>query len=194
MPILFAPFGGVLLGALLAWFARAELAREEGPLALSRPFAITALFAAFVYAPIVGYFAAFHGDWAYLYWIASRAVPSAIDLALVLLATVTLPITFALAARPARGQRLAVVGAIGGVPAVLLAILVLALQHRLSTSASYAQFHGDFGTEAITASALGRGVLWMALVGMIGLAWCVWSIQAERRASTSNRPAIRRTK
>jgi hypothetical protein len=194
VPILFAPFGGVLLGALLAWLARAELAREEGPLALSRPFAITALFAAFVYGPIVGYFAAFHGDWAYLYWIPSHAVPSAIDLALVLLATLTLPITFAVAARPARGQRLAVVGAIGGVPALLLAILVIALQRRLSTSASYAQFHGDFGTEAITASALGRGVLWMALVGLIGLAWCVWSIQAERRTAAVKRSRPRRTK
>lgn len=190
MPILFAPLGGVLLGALLAWFARAELAREEGPLALSRPFAITALFAAFVYGPIVGYFAAFHGDWAYLYWIPSRAVPSAIDLALVLLAMTTIPIAFAVAARPARGQRLAVVGAIGGVPAVLLTLLVIALQHRLSTSASYAQFHGDFGTEAITASALGRGVLWMALAGMLGLAWAVWSIRAERRAGTSSRRRI----
>ena len=77
---------------------------------------------------------------------------------------------------------------------MLLAILVIALQRRLSTSASYAQFHGDFGTEAITASALGRGVLWMALVGLIGLAWCVWSIQAERRAMTVKRSRTRRTK
>ena len=86
VPIAFAPLFGLALGAALAWIAAAELARDDGPVVASRSFAIVGAFTGFVWLPVVGYFAAFHGDWSYLYVVPWRRVPSAIDLGLVLLA------------------------------------------------------------------------------------------------------------
>jgi hypothetical protein len=67
MPIPFAPLFGLALGAVLAWLAGPELARVDGPVIASRPFAVVAAFAGLVWLPAVGYFVAFHGDWSYLY-------------------------------------------------------------------------------------------------------------------------------
>ena len=44
---------------------------------------------------------------------------------------------------------------------------------RLAVSGTYAQFHGDFGTEPIGSSALGKGVLLMDLALALGIAWTV---------------------
>src|SRR5579859_5993667 len=86
MPIAFAPLLGLALGAVLAWVAGPELARVDGPVVASRPFAVVAAFAGLVWLPVVGYFVAFHGDWSYLYVVPWRSVPSAVDLGLVLAA------------------------------------------------------------------------------------------------------------
>ena len=40
-------------------------------------------------------------------------------------------------------------------------------------SGTYAQFHGDFGTQPISASPLGKGVLLMGVVLALGIAWTV---------------------
>lgn len=177
MPLPFAPFVGIALGALFAWLARGELARDDGPLVAARSFLIVVAFAGFVFAPVCGYFVAFHGDWAYLYFVPWRAVPSAVDLALVLLAGTTVPFGFALASRPARSQKFASVATLGGTPLGAACIAFLVMQHRLATSATYAEFHGGFGTDSIVASALGRGVLWMGFTLVLGVAWCAYSIR-----------------
>src|ERR1019366_7330004 len=70
-----------------AWVAAPELARVDGPVVASRPFAMVAAFAGLVWFPAVGYFVAFHGDWSYLYVVPWQHVPSAVDLGLVLLAS-----------------------------------------------------------------------------------------------------------
>src|SRR3954470_14233356 len=109
MPVPFALPLGLLLGMTLAWLARAELARSEVPLLLARPFLIAVGLGALVYAPVVGYFAAWHGDWAYLYLVSSLRVPSAVDLLLVLVAAAAVPLGFAIAtpwAIAKRGTRL----------------------------------------------------------------------------------------
>lgn len=196
VPLPFAPLVGLALGALLAWLGRAEppgrsataagapsdaLAAQEAVsiagVATSRPLALVLAYAACVYAPIVGYFVAFHGDWAYLYFVPWRAVPSALDLALVLVSAATVPLGFVAAGRAARAKRLGTVGLVGGVPAALVLALVVALQRRLATSATYVQFHGGFGTEPITASLLGPAVLWMGLVGTAGALWCAYQLK-----------------
>src|SRR5215467_6709600 len=84
LPIVFAPLVGFLMGACLAWAGGAEIARDDGPIVATRPFALIVAFALLIYTPLVGYFVTFHGDWAYLYLVPWRSVPSAIDLALVL--------------------------------------------------------------------------------------------------------------
>ena len=44
---------------------------------------------------------------------------------------------------------------------------------RLGVSGTYAQFHGDFGTEPIGASVLGKGVVLMGFVLALAIAWTV---------------------
>jgi hypothetical protein len=96
MPLPFALPVGLLLGMTLAWVARAELARSEVPLVLARPFLVALGLGVTVFAPVVGYFAALHGDWAYLYLVPWSRVPSAVDLVLVLVAALQVPLGFAI--------------------------------------------------------------------------------------------------
>jgi hypothetical protein len=176
VPIPFAPLVGIALGALLAWVAGPVLLQGDGPVTLSRPFVLVATFAALLWLPIVGYFVAFHGDWSYLYLVPWQRVPSAIDLGLVLLSAAAVPGGFCLAARPVRRQHLAPVALLVVVPGVLVvAGLAFAVQ-RIAVSGSYAQFHGEFGTEPIGASTLGKGVLLMATMLALGVAWTVRSL------------------
>lgn len=178
MPLPFAPLVGLLIGLGLAWAATAELAREEGPLVASRPFAIVVAFAVLLYTPAVGYFVAFHGDWAYLYAVAWHAVPSAVDFALVLVSGAMVPIGFAFTAPLLRKRKLAPPFAVA-VTASALCLALLALSaKRIALSATYAQFHGEFGTEPIASSALGRGVLLMALLLAAGVGWCARAMTA----------------
>lgn len=173
VPIAFAPLFGLALGAALAWIAAAELAKDDGPVVASRSFAIVGAFAGFVWLPVVGYFVVFHGDWSYLYAVPWRRVPSAIDLGLVLLAGVAVVGGFWLSAAPVRKRHFGpVIAAIVGPVALAMVGLTIAAS-RLAVSGTYAQFHGDFGTQPISASPLGVGVLLMGIVLTLGVAWTV---------------------
>jgi hypothetical protein len=181
MPLPFAIPVGLLLGIALAWVARAELARSEVALLLARPFLVAVAFGVIVFAPVVGYFAALHGDWSYLYLVSWSHVPSAVDLFLVLVAAAALPLGFAIAAPWAiarRGTRvLKVTAGVGG--ALVVACAVFA--RRLAVSASFAQFHGGFGGVATSRSPLGRGILlsWIALA--LAYAWSLHALRSPRR-------------
>jgi hypothetical protein len=176
VPIPFAPLIGLAFGAALAWTAAADLSRDDGPIALSRPFAVVLFFAGLLWFPIVGYFVVFHGDWSYLYLVPWQKVPSAMDLGLVLLSAAAVPGGFWLAVRPVRKRRLGPVALMVAVPASIAVAGVTFAAHRLAVSGTYAQFHGEFGTEPIVASTLGKGVLLMGTVLTLGLAWTVRSL------------------
>ncbi|HXX65728.1 MAG TPA: hypothetical protein VEK07_01005 [Polyangiaceae bacterium] len=176
MPIVFAPVVGVLLGSALAWAAWADLAASDRPVAFSRSFAVIVAFAAFVWLPVVGYFAAFHGDWSYLYLVASRRVPSAIDLVLVLAAGGDVLAGFWVAAHLMRKRRSGLLYALIAAPAIVLAAALSLTVRRLAVSATFAQFHGDFGTEPIGASVLGKGVLLMGFMLALGVGWTVHAL------------------
>src|SRR5262249_30894531 len=118
MPLPLALPIGLLIGMSLAWLARVELARSEVPLVLTRPFLVTAALAAIVYAAVVAYFVTMHGDWAYLYFVRWRQIPSAVDLTAIVVAAAMVPLGFALAtpwAIAKRGPALLKVGIAGGV-------------------------------------------------------------------------------
>ena len=184
MPVPFAPLISLALGAALAWIAAPELVRDEGPIVASRPFAVVAAFAGLVWVPIVGYFAAFHGDWSYLYLVSWRDVPSAVDLGLVLLAGAAVLGGFSLAIPFVRKRRWGPVAAAIVLPGSLaIAGLTLAAR-RLAVSGTYAQFHGGFGTEPIGESTLGRGVLVMGVVLALAVAW---TVRALSRMGTESR-------
>lgn len=169
-----APFGllvGVSAGVLFAWLARAELAREERPLLLTPAFSVVCGFSLFVYAPVMAYFLAFHGDWAWLYLVPAVRVPSAVDLGVVLLTAGAVPAAFAVMAPRAVARRSQQLVIAGGTPLAVALVIALVSVRRLATSASYAQLHGGFGTEPIGASTLGRAVVvaWVAIG--LGAAW-----------------------
>ncbi len=181
MPLAFALPAGLVIGLSLAWIARAELARSEVPLVLARPFLVAVGLGFLVYAPVVGYFAALHGDWAYLYLVRWSSVPSAVDLLLVLVAGGGVPLGFAIAtpwAIARRGTRLLQLGA------AITALVVVAgaiASRRLGVSATYAQYHGHFGVVPLGRSSLGRGVLlsWISLA--VAYAWSAWILRPRGR-------------
>jgi hypothetical protein len=164
----------------LAWGGRVELAQTDEPLVLSRPFAVVGGLAVFLYAPVVAYFAALHGDWAYLYFVPWRKIPSAVDLALVLVSVASVAGGFVIAVPSAIAKRGEHLTRLAAIPAVLAIVIVVLGARRLGVSASYAQFHGDFGTLPIGRSTLGRGVLasWIALSAGV-----FWALRALRRSA-----------
>ena len=180
MPIPFAPLVGLALGAVLAWVAASELSRDDGPIVASRAFAVVVAFTGLVWLPVVAYFVAFHGDWAYLYLVPWQHVPSAVDLGLVLLAGAAVVGGFCLAIPPVRKRRIGPVVAMTLTPAVLSVGALPVVARRLTVSGTFAQYHGDFGTEAIAASTLGKGVLVMGAVLAVGVAWTAYSLLRMR--------------
>ncbi|MGA2447413.1 MAG: hypothetical protein ABTD50_01915 [Polyangiaceae bacterium] len=183
MPIVVAPFLGFALGAFLAWVAAPSVARDQGPLMMSRPFVIVAFFAACAWLPISGYFLAFHGDWSYLYLVSWQRVPSAIDLGLVLLATAAVVGGFSAAARPVRRRRFDAVAALVLAPIAVTLVVLGTASRRLSISGTYAQYHGDFGTQPIASSVLGTGLLFMDCVLLAAIGWTTyWLLRLEGTA------------
>ena len=181
MPLPLAIPVGLLLGMTLAWVARAELGRSEVPLVLARPFLIALGLGVIVFAPVVGYFAALHGDWAYLYLVRWARVPSALDLLLVFVCAMQVPLGFAIAtpwAIARRGTRILQLNA--GI-ALVLVIVCAIFARRLSVSASFAQYHGGFGGVPLGRSPLGRGILlsWIALA--LAYAWSVRALRSKER-------------
>jgi hypothetical protein len=173
VPLPLAPLLGFVIGVALAWVAAPELGRDDGPLVASRPFALVVAFALLVYTPVVGYFVAFHEDWSYVYEVASRRVPSAIDLGLVLASGGTVVLGLAVAVPQVRKRRLGAIVTMLVAPGSLALALLALTARRLSVNATFAQFHGDYGGEPIAESALGRGVLLMGVLLALGIAWCV---------------------
>lgn len=192
MPLPFAVPFGLLVGASLAWLARAELARSEVPPWLSRAFFITLGYALLVVGPVLGYFVAFHGDWAYLFLVSKDRIPSAVDLLLVLFAALHIPLGFALAAPLAAARRSTPLLRVSAALALVLALSAVVLARRLGTSATLAQFRGGFGAVPIAKSALGPGLLtsWVALAA--GYAWTATALgRVRRRANPAANPARR---
>jgi hypothetical protein len=189
MPLPLAPLLGFALGVAFAWVARAEIARVDTPLYESRSLRVVLGFAAMVFAPMEGYFAAFHGDWAYLYLVPWRRVPSAFDLALVALAGAAVIGGFFAASPLARARKIGPLGALFAAPVVVLLLAMLALQRRLGTSGTFAQFQGGFGTESVTRTDLGRGLLSMLVVLALGVGWCVRLLRRDARRRAPNMAA-----
>ena len=191
VPILLAPLAGFFLGVAFAWLARVELGRVDAPVVATRPFNVVLGFAGLVYAPLVGYFVVFHGDWTYGYVTPWRRVPSAVDLAVVLFAGATVLFGMAASAHAARARRLGVVAWLGIVPATICVAVLAWGAKRLAVSATYAQYHGGFGVLPIASSALGRGVLLMGFVLAAGIAWTVRALALGQPADEDARGAGR---
>ena len=187
MPAPLAPLIGFALGIAFAWWAREELARSQASAGGigSRSLVIVTLFATVVFAPIGSYFLAFEADWSYAYFIDTRRIPSALQLALVLVDAASVPIGFVVAASYARSRKLVPVLTLATSPAVLVLACLAVAAGRLGIQASYAQFHGDFGTRPIAGSSLGYALLWMDALLVLGAVWTTRQVQKLARPARS---------
>jgi len=99
---------------------------------------------------------------------------------LVLACTALVPAGFASAAPFARTKRREIVMAMIATPAALAAILAIVFQHRVGTSATFAQFKHGFDTEPVARTALGRAIL-VAVAITTGAA--LWGVRLLRSPS-----------
>jgi hypothetical protein len=185
MPSFVAPLLGFVLGLAFAWAAIEELSSDPTSVLGSRSLVVSMLFSLLVFAPMAGYFMAFHGDWSVAYFINARRLPSAVILAMALFNALTVPVGFVLGAPLARQKQLKKLLTLAGIPSLLAMLLVLLLARRLSVSATYTQFKGDFGYRSIAGTALGYAVMWMNGVLATAVALTVREI---RRISLATRP------
>jgi hypothetical protein len=172
VPALAAPLFGLSLGVLFAWAGAEELARSPAN-TISRSSVVAALFGALVYAPACGYFQAFFPDWSFAYFLDAEHRGLALDLALVLVNAASVPLGLSLFAKSAAARRVATLTRAGTIPFALALVSLLALSSRLRVVSTYAQFHGDFGTEPLTGSPVAWALLWMAVIVAGAVAWTV---------------------
>jgi hypothetical protein len=156
------------MGTLLAWLVASDPQRDDRHVA-KRSLVVVASFAALVYAPICAYFLIFAADWSYAYLVPSAAVPSAVELLVVVIDAASVVAGFALGRRVLRRRdvRPALFLVLGPLAAILVAIVMLS--RRLRVGGTYRQYHADFGVEPITGSAIGYGLLWMFGMLFVGL-------------------------
>ena len=178
MPAPTAPLFGFVLGIAFAWAASDELQRVAGTAGASRSLILVTLFSLLCFAPVAVYFLAFVPDWSYAYLVDPERLPNAVDLALALLDAASVPAGFVVATRSAGGKRLGSLLRLAAAPGLLaLAFLVVCLP-RLSVHATFAQYHGDFGTRSVAGSPLGYALLWMAAVLGASVAWTIYCLRA----------------
>lgn len=183
MPVLIAPWVGLLFGVLFAWMAREDLARSErGPLA-SPALVLALTFGFLVHGPVAAFFLAFAPDWSLAYLVDSQRVPVFADMTLVLLTTASPTIGYLLSINAAsRREGPALLR--WSVPLLVVVVAVtIVLSPRLGTEANYAQFRGSFGTRSVAGGGLGMSLLWMNTVLFCSAGWVAKSLrQLSQRA------------
>jgi hypothetical protein len=184
MPILIAPLLGLLVGLVFAWAAREELARSERGALASQATLPVAAFGLLVHAPVTGYFLTYAPDWSLAYLFDSQRLPALVTVGAALLTAGTPLLGFAIMASPASRRRSSIVLRAGAVLLGTIIATASVLGGRWARDATFAQFHGDFGTRSLAGSELGHVVLWMNAVFVLAVVWMLWSL----RRFTKNHP------
>lgn len=185
MPVVAAPLFGFSLGVLFAWAGAEEISRTEGHFA-SRSLVFATLFGVVVFAPACGYFTAFFPDWSYAYTLDAEHRSPALDMVFLLLDALAPAAGLAALARAAASRRAGTLVRGAAIPSVAALIFVLIMLPRLRVFATYAEFHGDFGTEPITGSPAGYALIWMTAVVAGASAWTVRLLRRLAEASNAN--------
>jgi hypothetical protein len=180
-----APFVAFALGAALALVASPG-ADASGRRAL----ALVSLFAALVVAPACAAPLFVAEDWALGYLVDPAAVPSAVELVIVVACAASVVAGFVLAREPARtpAARAALVGS----PCAVAIAVAAALGARLGTDGTYHEVHGRFATEPVLGGRLGWVVLVIVAAIASGAAYTASRLRAGapsdgRRARTRAR-------
>lgn len=178
MPVLIALPFGLSLGVAFAWLARRELRRVAPGDFGTRGLAITALFALFVFAPISAYFLAFEPDWCFAYLFDTARASAALTPASLLLEPGSVPAGFLVGRRLLERGRdeTTLLRVLSGTLVLTLGALMLGLR-RFAVQGSYAQFHGDFGTQPLAGSSLGYAILLLGFWLTVGLGFAVWNLR-----------------
>jgi cell division protein FtsX len=88
-----------------------------------------------------------------------------------------------MAARALRGKRTGALLGLGLAPAAVAALFLLITLPRLTVRATFAQYHGDFGTEPVSATPLGYALAWMLTVVLCAVGWTANALgQLSRRS------------
>lgn len=180
MPAPTGPLLGLALGGLFARASSDGSARGRHSVALG-PLALVCLFSLLVFAPIAAYFIAFEPDWAYAYLIDTGRRIGALHAAILLADVASVPLGFILALRSSERAALSAIVRLTGVPLVAVGIFVIILFPRLSVQATYAQFHGDFGTSPVAGGPLGYALIWTSLVLVAAAAWTAYALRRMRQ-------------
>lgn len=175
MPILVALPFGLSLGVGFAWAARREL-RRVATREASRGLGVALLFSVCVLTPISAYFLAFEPDWCLAYLIDTARASAALVPALLLLQVTSVPVGFLLGdALIRRGDETNLLRLLGAGLVVTLGGVMLGLR-RFAVQGSYAQFHGDFGTQPLAGSSLGYAILLLGFWLAAGLVFALWNL------------------
>jgi hypothetical protein len=175
--LLAVPLLGFTLGVVFAWLAREDVARGAPGALGSRSLAVVCIYALVAFTPACACLFVLEPDWAGAYLFdGGRA--RLLQAATMLATLASVPIGFVAAARATRARRPSRVLRLGMAAGLSGLALTLALFPRLSVRATYAQYHGDFGTEPVLGSPLGWTLAWVFAV--LGLA-SAYTAQALRR-------------
>ncbi|RYZ02171.1 MAG: hypothetical protein EOO73_32635 [Myxococcales bacterium] len=175
MPVLVALPLGLCLGVSFAWLSRRELRRVTSELG-SRGLAIAALFGLFVLAPVSAYFLAFEPDWCLAYLLDTSQATPALAPALVVVALATVPSGFLFGRWLLERDEATLLRALLALVVATLGAIMLGLR-RFAVQGSYAQFHGDFGTQPLAGSSLGYAILVLGFWLTAGLVFAVWNLR-----------------
>jgi hypothetical protein len=179
MPAPVGPLIGIALGAIFAWVVSESVNRKGAPLALA-PLALVSLFGLLVFAPIAGYFIAFEPDWAYAYLLDSSRRLGALHTLLLLADVASVPLGFVLVSQSRPGPRGSTLLRLLGGPLLAISLFVVILFPRLAVQATYAQFHGGFGTHPVAGGPLGYAVIWSVLVLAGATTWTAYCLRHLR--------------
>lgn len=175
VPAPLGPLLGFCIGALLAWSVRNQRPREE--LGSGRALLLAAAFSVLVFGPVCAYFLVYAPDWCFAYLIDTARLPRGFEIALTLANVVSVPAGFTALDRMPRERAFAALGILTGPPIFACAAFVAGAASRLSVYGTYAGFHGDFGVVGVAGSMLGYGLLFMALVLGLALAWTLFVLR-----------------
>jgi multisubunit Na+/H+ antiporter MnhC subunit len=179
VPTLVLSLSGLALGLAFAWSAATELRQHNSALQTQAVW-IVLLHALFVFGPSVAYFLAFHSDWAFSYWLRANTLPRGALTSLTAAVTCMPVLGFLLGSGFARQRRPLPVLSVGAASLIASVLGCLLTLPRLLVSATYVQFHADFGTHSIAGSPLGHALLAMTAIVVGASLWCVNALRSTR--------------
>lgn len=165
--MLTAPFTGFALGTLFAWLSREDLVRGAPAMLAVRSLVLVTLYALLVFGPAAAYFVVFEPAWASAYLLETGSIARAFDVVLAVLAPASVVGGFLVTGSAIRRHRPAAALRLGAPCALLALALTLLLFPRLSVQATYAQYHGDFGTRPVAGTPLGWALVWFGAVVLV---------------------------